>query len=75
MQRLISGMRHIKPMVISIWCARGPRLVTVTELNDILANEIGINGYNLNVSIRYFLCDSPARAFLKGMTLNVTVKR
>lgn len=66
----ISGMT--KPMVISIWCGRGKPILNeflnpfVTELDEILQNGMQINGFNLNVSVLFFVCDSPARAFLKG---------
>lgn len=60
-------------MVISIWCGQGkPDLHAflnpfVSELNHILSNGIKINNYELKVSILGFVCDSPARAFLKGI--------
>lgn len=41
----------------------------VAELKTILQNGIKINGFTLNVSIRCFICDSPARAFVKGMEI------
>lgn len=64
-----------KPMVISIWCGRGKPILNefldpfVTELNEILANGIKINDFDLNVSVAFFVCDSPARAFLKGSNI------
>lgn len=65
-------MPNIKPMVISIWCGKGKPILNeflnpfVSELNDILLHGIKINGYELKVCIKCFICDSPARAFLKG---------
>lgn len=39
----------------------------VDELNLILQNGgLIINGFNLSLRIRCIICDSPARAFLKG---------
>lgn len=61
-----------KPMVISIWCGRGKPILNeflgpfVNEMNEILEHGIKINGFDLDVSIAFFVCDSPARAFLKG---------
>lgn len=61
-----------KPMVIFIWSGRGKPILNefldpfVTELNSILSNGIKINGFDLNASVLFFVCDSPARAFLKG---------
>lgn len=65
-------MPNVKPMVVSIWCGRAKPILNeflnpfVSELNDILLRGIEINGYKLKVFIKCFLCDSPARAFLKG---------
>lgn len=59
-------------MVISIWCGRGKPILNeflhpfVSELNDIISNGMNINNNQLKVTIRGFVCDSPARAFLKG---------
>lgn len=39
----------------------------VEELNDVLNNGISINNCRINVKLRSFICDSPARAFLKGL--------
>lgn len=38
----------------------------VSDLNQILNNGILINGKKLTVSIRSFICDTPARSFIKG---------
>lgn len=71
-------MPEIQPMIIAIWCGiEKPKNLNeflrpfVTELNEILRNGININGYSLTVSVHCFVCDTPARAFIKGnlMTL------
>lgn len=69
-------MRDIKPMVIAIWCGFSkPNSLTeylqpfVDELNYLIRNGITINDYQINLSIRCFICDAPARAFLKGMNI------
>lgn len=75
----IPGMT--KPMVISIWCGRGKPILNdflkpfVTELNEILRDGIKINSFDLNVSILFFVCDSPARAFLKGDKATIYILR
>lgn len=40
----------------------------VDELNILLKTGIQINEHYVNIRIRCFVCDSPARAFLKGVT-------
>lgn len=66
-------MRHIKPMVIAIWSGEGKPTVLneflepfVNELNDLLRDGISINGHQIAICVRCFICDSPARAFIKG---------
>lgn len=67
-------MPQIEPMVIAIWCGTGKPTVLndylnpfVNELNEILQNRIFINNYQIKVSFRCFICDTPARAFIKGI--------
>lgn len=38
----------------------------IDEIIPILKNGLVINGVKLIVRIRCFICDSPARAFIKG---------
>lgn len=45
----------------------------VLELKDILRDGVSINGKKLIVRVRCFICDSPARAFIKG-TMNFNAK-
>lgn len=71
----IHKMPEIQPMVIAIWS--GPTSKPddlnaylskfVKELNELLENGISVNDYHIHISIRSFLCDTPARAFLKGI--------
>lgn len=62
----------IKPMVIGIYCGRGkPDLKCflnpfVSEMKDVLINGMIINNCRVTFKIRSFICDSPARAFVKG---------
>lgn len=65
----------IAPMAIGIFNGISkPHLVTpflqpfVAELNKIISDGIIINGHQLTIKIRCFICDSPARAFIKGIS-------
>lgn len=67
------GLPEIKPIIIGIWCGVGkPENVNefiipfIDEFNVIAKEGVNINGYRLDVNIRCFICDSPARSFLKG---------
>lgn len=67
-------MPELGVMVIAIWCGESKPTVLndfleqfAEELNDILLNGVMINGYKLCVHIRCFICDSPARAMIKGL--------
>lgn len=61
-------------MTIGIYCGigkpPGPEIYLrpfVNEIQDIITNGLFINGHKLVVSIRCFICDSPARSFSKGI--------
>lgn len=67
-------MPEISPMIISIWCGeKKPNDVNaylkrfVDELNKLIRYGLSINGYDIKVLVRCFICDTPARCFLKGM--------
>lgn len=67
-------------MAISIWCgdskpecANDFLLPFVSELNAVLREGITIQSHLIRVMIRCFVCDSPARAFIKG-TVNFNHK-
>lgn len=64
---------HIQPIDIAIWCGdTKPNDLNeylkrfVEEMNHLLENGISINNHLITVRIRCFVCDTPARAFLKG---------
>lgn len=63
---------QIPPMVIAIWCgASKPALnefllPLVTELKSILSPGIDVNGHHIQINFGLLICDTPARAFLKG---------
>lgn len=76
----LKGMPDVKPMVIAIWSGVGkPNNLTeflqpfVNDLNHIFQNGIIINDYRIDIIIRCFLCDSPARSFLKGLHFSIEI--
>lgn len=67
-------MPELGVMVIAIWSGEGTPTVLndfldrfATELNEILSNGIMINGCKLDIAFRCFICDTPARSFIKGL--------
>lgn len=70
----IAEMPQIPPMVIGIYCGKAKTsdidsffTPFVDEMREIMANGLQINSHKINVKLRCFVCDSPARAFVKGM--------
>lgn len=70
----IHDIQHFYPMVVGMYCgeSKPPSAEEflrpfVNELKEIVQNGISINGNSINVFIRCFICDSPARSFIKGM--------
>ncbi|XP_055687362.1 uncharacterized protein LOC129792384 [Lutzomyia longipalpis] len=64
---------EIPPQVISVYCGNAKPedlneflLPFVNDLNEILTNGITINSNILQIHIHSFICDSPARSFIKG---------
>lgn len=69
----VHSYTNIKPMVIGMFYGHSkPSRVEeylkpfVDELVHILNQGIFIGEYKLNVKVRAFICDSPARSFIKG---------
>lgn len=67
-------MPDIKPMVVGLFCGdRKPGSIEefmrpfVDESIDVLRNGVKVNGHHIHIRLRCFICDSPARSFLKGM--------
>lgn len=38
----------------------------VAEVKTLSRDGIGINGFHISIVIRAFICDTPARSFIKG---------
>lgn len=64
---------HFKPMTIGIWCGKQKPLITeylrkfIDELKYLLDNPIEIkNNIFISIKIGTFVCDSPARSYLKN---------
>ena len=72
----ITEMLHIPAMVIGIYCGtskccdlKAYLSAFVYEMKDVLSNGICINGNRITVNLRCFICDSPARAYVKGQVI------
>lgn len=72
-------MPNVQPMIVGIWCGEGkPNNLDeflsqfVAELNVILQNGITVNGHNVKIGKRCFICDAPARAFIKGIVISLS---
>lgn len=74
----IKEMPHIESMVIGIYSGPGKCLEVesfltpfVDEMINVMENGITINSHKITVSINCFICDSPARAFIKSMCIHI----
>lgn len=66
----------IKPMIIGLYCGKGKPsdlsaylLPFVEEAKILLEEGLNLNNKLINLKLRCFICDSPARAFIKGRKL------
>uniref|UniRef100_A0A1B0CU09 Transposase domain-containing protein n=1 Tax=Lutzomyia longipalpis TaxID=7200 RepID=A0A1B0CU09_LUTLO len=66
--------KEFQPRVIAIYCGESkPDNLNafldpfVTEMNELINNGIIINNYKVTIGIHSFICDSPARSFIKGI--------
>lgn len=71
----INEMPAIRPMVVGVYHGKakassldGYLTPFVDELKLIVENGIIVNSNQITVKIRCFVCDSPARAFVKGLS-------
>lgn len=68
----IENFPHLNPFVIAIFSGfTKPPLADffhdfVFEMDELLKNGMMINNYTIKVKIKYFVCDTPARSFIKG---------
>ncbi|CAH0562990.1 unnamed protein product [Brassicogethes aeneus] len=68
----IGNRPQLQPMVAAIYCGetkpplREYPTQFVDELNNILKNGVLVNEQKIQVKIKYFVCDTPARNFIKG---------
>lgn len=74
----IAEMPNVPAMVIGIFCGKTKAsdidsFLTpfVDELNEMMANGLLINSHRITVRVRCILCDSPARAYIKGINENI----
>lgn len=62
----------MSPFVVAIWCGEGKAVLSeylgpfVTELKSLLLTGIMLNNYKIVIKIKAFICDTPARAYIKG---------
>lgn len=69
----IDNMPNLKPMVAAVYYGRGkpplePYLTPfVNEINNLLKYGLTVNGHNISFTIKCFICDTPARCFIKGL--------
>lgn len=65
-------MPHLKPMAIAIYCGetKSPLKEFLTpfveELNGLVQNGFVVYGHLIKIVIKYFVCDTPGRNFIKG---------
>lgn len=74
---LIDNIPEIKPLIIGIYEGESKPLVIqqflsplVAELNDAIHNGFKINDHTIHIKIKCFICDTPARAFIKGTNIS-----
>lgn len=70
----ITGKTSVRPMVFGIYYGKakasnlnGCLTPLVDELNLTCNESKDLNGHHITVNVRSFICDSSARAFIKGM--------
>lgn len=73
-------MPLVKPMIIGIWSGFGkPDCLTeylgpfMRDIHFAIWNGIEVNGNRIEVGINSFICDSPARCWLKGRHLLLNI--
>lgn len=63
----------IQPMIIAVWCGISkPNSLSqfihrfVEELEELMRVGLRLNSHSISVAVRSFICDTPARALIKG---------
>ncbi|KAB0803680.1 hypothetical protein PPYR_00650 [Photinus pyralis] len=71
---ILCSISNLQPMVVGIYCGttKPPSVKEfmtpfVDELKHLLKNGISVSKQHWTISIRCFICDTPARAFVKGV--------
>lgn len=69
----IAEMPQVPAMVIGIFCGKAKTsdvnsflMPFVEELKELMDNGVEINSHKITIKVLCFVCDSPARAFVKG---------
>lgn len=66
---------QIRPFIIAIWCGDGKAVLNeyleqfVNEFMSLSQSGIQINSHRISIYIKGFICDTPARAYVKGFYL------
>lgn len=76
-------MPHIRPFIVAIWCGPFSKPTNldeflkpfITELKSLMANGMEINERHILIDFCCCICDSPARAFIKGELLLACINR
>lgn len=69
---IIIEFPSISPIVVAIWCGISKPPLNeylqpfVAEMKLLMSNGITINAHKIEIKIGRIICDTPARAFLKG---------
>lgn len=64
---------NIRPFAVAVWSGEGKPLMNgylrdfVNKLKSILTNGVKIGNNMIRIKIKAFICDTPARAFIKGV--------
>lgn len=69
----IAEMPQVPAMVIGIFCGKAKTsdvdsflMPFVDELKELIIKGVEINSHKITINVRCFVCDSPARAYVKG---------
>lgn len=70
---MVEEYPEFPPEVVAIYCGdKKPENSSqflkqfIDELGDLMDNGLIVNGFTLSIKVKCVICDSPARAFIKG---------